>query len=61
VEEGDEIELDIANRRLTLLVSETELSRRRQDWSAPSARVVEGYLARYAAGVSSASQGAVLG
>jgi dihydroxy-acid dehydratase len=61
VEEGDEIELDIANRRLTLLVSETELSRRRQDWSPPRARVMGGYLARYAAMVSSASQGAVLG
>jgi dihydroxy-acid dehydratase len=61
VEEGDEIELDIANRGLTLLVPETELSRRRQEWSAPRARVTGGYLARYAAVVSSASRGAVLG
>jgi dihydroxy-acid dehydratase len=60
VEEGDEIDLDIANRQLTLLVSETELSRRREEWIAPRAGVMGGYLARYAATVSSASQGAIL-
>jgi dihydroxy-acid dehydratase len=60
VEEGDEIELDIPNRRLSLLVSETELSRRRQGWKPPEPRVTGGYLARYAAAVSSASQGAIL-
>jgi dihydroxy-acid dehydratase len=60
VEEGDKIELDIANRQLTLVVSETELARRRQEWSPPLPKVTAGYLARYAALVSSASEGATL-
>jgi len=32
VREGDEIELDIPNKRLTLLVSKEEMARRREDW-----------------------------
>jgi dihydroxy-acid dehydratase len=60
VEEGDAIELDIPNRRLSLLVSEAELAGRRRSWKAPQAMVTGGYLARYAAMVSSASEGAVL-
>ena len=60
VEEGDEIELDIPHKRLELRVSEGELERRRERWSPPAPRVSGGYLARYAAMVSSASEGAVL-
>ena len=60
VEEGDEIELDISSRRLTLQVSEEVLSERRQAWTRPPSRVTGGYLARYAAMVSSASEGAIL-
>jgi dihydroxy-acid dehydratase len=60
VQNGDQIELDIPNRRLTLLVPEEELSRRQERWQAPPATVAEGYLARYAAMVSSASEGAIL-
>jgi dihydroxy-acid dehydratase len=60
VQEGDEIELDIPNKRLTLLVSEEEMVRRREGWKPPAPKVTEGYLARYAAMVTSASEGAVL-
>lgn len=60
VQEGDEIELDIPDKQLTLHVSEEELSRRREVWEAPTPRVTGGYLARYAAMVSSASEGAIL-
>lgn len=60
VEEGDDIELDIPGKRLALCVSDDELSRRREAWSPPPPRVSEGYLARYAAMVSSASEGAIL-
>ena len=60
VQGGDEIELDIANKRLTLHVSEEELARRRGGWRPPSPRVTTGYLARYAAMVASASEGAIL-
>lgn len=60
VKEGDEIELDIPNKRLTLHVSEGEMARRREGWKPPPPKVTEGYLARYAAMVTSASEGAVL-
>ena len=60
VQGGDEIELDIASKRLTLHVSEEELARRREGWKPPSPRVTTGYLARYAALVASASEGAIL-
>lgn len=60
VQEGDEIELDILNKELTLLVSEEEMVWRREGWEPPVPRVTEGYLARYAAMVSSASEGAIL-
>jgi dihydroxy-acid dehydratase len=60
VQERDEIELDIPNRRLALLVSDTELAQRRESWSPPGPSVAGGYLARYAGMVSSASEGAIL-
>ena len=60
VQEGDEIELDIPNKRLTLLVSAEEMARRREDWEMPAPKVTAGYLARYAAMVGSASEGAIL-
>ncbi|MFQ6099730.1 MAG: dihydroxy-acid dehydratase [Anaerolineae bacterium] len=60
VQEGDEIELDIPNKRLTLHVSEEEMARRRQGWKPPAPKVTKGYLSRYAAMVSSASEGAIL-
>ncbi len=60
VQDGDEIEIDIPNKRLTLLISEEEMARRRGAWQPPAPRVTGGYLARYAAMVSSASQGAIL-
>jgi len=60
VENGDPISLDIPAKRLELLVSEDELDRRRAAWQPRPPDVDGGYLARYAAAVSSASEGAVL-
>ena len=60
VQDGDEIELDIPNKRLMLHVPEEERARRREAWTAPAPRVKGGHLARYAAMVASASEGAVL-
>lgn len=60
VQGGDEIEIDIPNRSLRLRVSDRELAQRRKTWDAPQPRVTRGLLARYAALVSSASEGAVL-
>ncbi|MCD6553558.1 MAG: dihydroxy-acid dehydratase [Anaerolineae bacterium] len=60
VQEGDEVELDIPNKRLTLLVPEEEMARRREAWKPLSPKVTHGYLARYATMVTSASKGAIL-
>src|SRR5688572_9859359 len=59
VAEGDEIVIDVDNRRLDLVVEPAELERRRAAWSAPAPRYTGGVLAKYAALVSSASEGAV--
>jgi len=59
IREGDEIELDIPGKRLTLHISEDEMARRQEGWKPPAPRVTVGYLARYAAMVASASEGAI--
>ena len=59
VEEGDEIVIDVETRRLDLDVPEPELARRRAAWQAPTPRYLGGVMAKYAALVSSASEGAV--
>ncbi len=60
VKDGDEIMIDIPAKRVDLNVSQDELERRRSAWKAPTPKITEGYLARYAALVTSAAQGAVL-
>ncbi|MGD0541162.1 MAG: dihydroxy-acid dehydratase, partial [Tepidisphaeraceae bacterium] len=60
VQPGDVISLDINSRRLELEVSETELARRKAAWKRPRPKIDYGYLARYAAQVTSADTGAVL-
>ena len=60
VEEGDIIEIDINANKLSMKVSEEELNERRAKWQPKGPKVKTGYLARYAAMVSSASRGAVL-
>lgn len=60
VKEGDLIELDINNYKITLKVSDEELAKRKSEWKAPEPKVKTGYLARYAKLVSSADKGAIL-
>jgi dihydroxy-acid dehydratase len=60
VREGDIISIDIDSGKLELEVSDEELAARRTAWRAPEPNVRSGWLARYAALVSSASSGAVL-
>lgn len=60
VQNGDIIEIDIPNKRLELKISEDELNRRLAAWQKPKPKVTTGYLARYAALVTSATTGAVL-
>jgi dihydroxy-acid dehydratase len=61
VREGDQITFDVPNRRLTLGISEEELAARLAAWAPPPPRYTTGVFAKYAALVSSASQGAVTG
>ena len=60
VEEGDIIKIDIPNLKLELDVSDEELAKRREAWKPREPRVTTGYLARYAAMVTSGNRGAIL-
>ena len=59
VEDGDEIVIDAANRRIDVSVDDDELARRRGAWRAPEPRYTQGALAKYARAVGSADHGAV--
>jgi len=59
VEEGDEIVIDVDAARIDLSVGADILEQRRGRWSAPLPRYRGGVMAKYAALVSSASEGAV--
>lgn len=59
VQDGDVISIDILNGNLDLLVSDEELTKRREVLKPVEPKVKEGYLSRYAKLVSSASTGAV--
>ncbi len=58
--DGDVVELDVEARTLSVALSEDEIAARLADVVPPPPRYTKGVLARYAAGVSSASEGAVL-
>jgi len=60
VEEGDEILIDIPNRRLELLVPEEELERRRKKWKPVKKDIPSRWLRRYSMLVTSADMGAIL-
>jgi dihydroxy-acid dehydratase len=59
VAEGDEIVIDVEARRMDLNVPEDVLAERRARWQAPPPRYTTGVMAKYAALVSSASEGAI--
>ncbi|HEX3327569.1 MAG TPA: dihydroxy-acid dehydratase [Actinomycetota bacterium] len=59
VEEGDTIEIDVTARELRLALPEQEIEKRLAEWQPPPARYRSGVFAKYAALVSSASEGAV--
>jgi len=60
VEDGDEIIIDIPNRRLDLNVTKDVLAGRKAKWIPPKPKITRGVLARYAKCVTSADKGAVL-
>ncbi len=59
VEEGDEIVIDVDRKALDLNVPDEVLAARRAGWTPPRPNYPGGVLAKYAALVGSASQGAV--
>jgi dihydroxy-acid dehydratase len=59
VEEGDQIVVDVDRKALDLDVPADEVARRFERWSPPPTRYRTGVMAKYAALVGSASEGAV--
>ena len=60
VQNGDQVELDVAKRTLNLLVSEDELAKRKKAWKAPKEPLERGYWKLYTDHVLQASDGADL-
>ncbi len=60
VQDGDKIKIDIPNRSIELIVSESELNVRRNNLKPFEPKIKSGYLAKYASNVSDASHGAIV-
>lgn len=60
VEEGDIISINIPELRLEIKVSDEEMQARKAKWQPREPKVTTGYLARYAAMVTSGNRGAIL-
>jgi dihydroxy-acid dehydratase len=59
VHDDDEIEIDVATKKMTLKVSEAILAERRKKWQQPALKVTKGVLYKYAQCVKDASEGCV--
>jgi dihydroxy-acid dehydratase len=59
VKNGDQITIDAQKREINVALSKKEFTQRKKKWTPPKPRYKRGVLAKYAAQVSSASQGAV--
>ena len=59
VENGDRVTIDAEARRIDMEVSDEELARRREAWTAPALKKTRGTLGRYIRTVKSASLGCV--
>ena len=59
IREGDQISVDIDARRLDVALSDEEIASRVAEYESPPAPYARGVMAKYAATVSSASQGAI--
>ena len=60
VEEGDIISINIPENKLEIKVSDEVLAERRAKWQPREPKITTGYLARYAAMVTSGNRGAIL-
>jgi dihydroxy-acid dehydratase len=59
VETGDRISIDAETNNVSLQLSDAEIAARLAKWQKPEPRYTRGVLAKYAANVTSASEGAV--
>ncbi len=59
VRDGDQITIDVEARLLELEITTEELAERLAAWTPPAPRYERGVFAKYAAGVGSASEGAI--
>lgn len=59
VKDDDMIELSVANKTMTLKVSEEEIAKRKASWKRPALKATKGVLFKYAQQVKDASQGCV--
>ena len=57
VRDGDEIELDVPGRKLTLKVSDDELAKRRKAWTPPKPHYTRGFGTLYLKHVTQANEG----
>jgi dihydroxy-acid dehydratase len=60
INEGDSITIDAHQLKLELNVPDTEIAKRRANWTAPKPRYMRGVQAKFAFNAASASKGAVL-
>jgi len=60
VENGDEISIDIPNRKLHLNLSDRQIEERLARWQRPAPKFKRGYLALYSRLAESADKGAVI-
>jgi dihydroxy-acid dehydratase len=60
VQDGDTIEIDLAERTINLNVSDEVLAARRSDWKGFEPKILTGYLSRYSKLVTNASMGGVM-
>lgn len=60
VEEGDIIEINIPEYKINLKISDEEMAKHKAKWQPREPKVTTGYLARYAAMVTSGDRGAIL-
>jgi dihydroxy-acid dehydratase len=60
VKDGDEIEIDIDERKLNLLISSEEIQKRLDKWEPPEPKIKTGYLNTYRKIVHSAKYGAYI-
>ena len=60
IKNGDKIKIDIDKREINLLVSDSELEKRRKELKPFEIKSASGYLLKYAKNVQDASHGAIV-